>query len=68
MPVAAGVRGEVQALAARTEVLVAAQERSAASLQGVEDFPVARGQPVRARILRQCGAQHIGQEQSGRSG
>jgi hypothetical protein len=37
-------------------ILVAAQQRRAANLDGVEDLPVLRREPMLARILRQAGA------------
>jgi hypothetical protein len=60
MPVAAGVRGEVGAAAVSALVLVPAQQRRAANLDGVEDLPVMRREPMRAGISRQAGTQDFG--------
>ena len=67
MPVAASVRREVGAAAVGTLVLVSAQQRRAADLDGVENLPVLRREPMLAGILRQAGAQHVGQPQRGRT-
>src|ERR1019366_8095330 len=67
MPVAAGVRGEVGAAAVSALVLVPAQQRRAANVDGVEDLPVVWREPMRAGISRQAGPQYFGQQQRGRT-
>jgi len=59
MSVAAGVRGEVGALAVAALILVATQQGRPTGLDGVEHLPMVSGQPVGAGIRRQAGAQHL---------
>ena len=66
MAVAAGVGGEMGAMAVRALVLVAAQQRRAADLEGVEDFPVVRRQPMGPGVGGQAGPNDVGQPQRGR--
>src|SRR5664279_4530613 len=67
MPVAAGVGSEMDAAAVSAFVLVSAQQRRAANLDGVEDLPVMWRKPMRAGIGRQAGTQYFGQQQRGRT-